>query len=71
VARWAYRCGVPFEINQAFLRALGTGTFDYRILTRGALVAQEFDVFDPYHAAMFAAIWSKPQDIVTETGRHF
>jgi hypothetical protein len=28
-ARWAHRYGVPFEINQAFLTALGTGTFDH------------------------------------------
>jgi 2-hydroxychromene-2-carboxylate isomerase len=69
VARWAHRYGVLFEINQAFLRALGTGTFDYQTLTRGALVAQEFDIFAPYNAAMFAAIWGKPQDIVTEGGR--
>jgi hypothetical protein len=58
-ARWAHRYGVPFEINRAFLTALGTGTFDYQILTRGAPVARDFD------AAMFAAIWSKPQDIGT------
>jgi 2-hydroxychromene-2-carboxylate isomerase len=69
VARWAHRYGVPFEINQAFLTALGTGTFDHQILTRGALVAQEFDAFAPYNAAMFAAIWGKPQDIMTEGGR--
>jgi 2-hydroxychromene-2-carboxylate isomerase len=68
-ARWAHRYGVPFEINQAFLTALGTGTFDYQILTRGALVAQELDVFALYNAAVFAAIWGKPQDIVTEEGR--
>ena len=68
-ARWAHRYGVPFEINQAFLTALGTGTFDYQILTRGALVAQELDVFAPYNAAMFSAIWGKPQDIVSEVGR--
>jgi 2-hydroxychromene-2-carboxylate isomerase len=69
VARWAHRYGVPFEINQAFLTALGTGTFDHQILTRGALVAQEFDAFAPYNAAMFAAIWGKPPDIMTEGGR--
>jgi 2-hydroxychromene-2-carboxylate isomerase len=68
-ARWAHRYDVPFEINQAFLTALGTGTFDYQILTRGALVAQELDVFAPYNTAVFAAIWGKPQDIVTEGGR--
>src|SRR3979411_2088125 len=68
-ARWAHRYGVPFEINQAFLTALGTGTFDYQILTRGALVAQELGVFALYNAAMFSAIWGKPQDIVSEVGR--
>jgi 2-hydroxychromene-2-carboxylate isomerase len=68
-ARWARRYGVPFEINQAFLAALGTGTFDYQVLTRGALVAKELDVFALYNAAMFEAIWGKPQDIVTEVGR--
>ena len=68
-ARWAHHYGVPFEINQAFVTALGTGMFDYQILTRGALVAQELDVFARYNAAMFAAIWGRPQDIVTEEGR--
>src|SRR4030081_399318 len=68
-ARWAHRYDVPFEINQAFLTALESGTFDYQILTRGALVAQELDVFAPYNAAMFSAIWGKPQDIVSEVGR--
>jgi 2-hydroxychromene-2-carboxylate isomerase len=68
-ARWAHRYGVPFEINQAFFAALGTGTFDYQILTRVGLVAQEFGVFALYNAAVFAAIWGKPQDIVTEGGR--
>ena len=68
-ARWARRYGVPFEPNRAFLATLGTGTFDYQILTRGALVAQELDLFAPYSAAMFAALWGKPQDIVTESGR--
>jgi 2-hydroxychromene-2-carboxylate isomerase len=68
-ARWAHRYGVPFEINQAFLAAMRSGTFDYQILTRGALVAQELDVFARYNAAMLAAIWGRPQDIVTEGGR--
>jgi 2-hydroxychromene-2-carboxylate isomerase len=68
-ARWARRYGVSFEPNRAFLATLGTGTFDYQILTRGALVAQELDLFAPYNAAMFAALWGKPQDIVTEGGR--
>jgi 2-hydroxychromene-2-carboxylate isomerase len=39
VARWAHRYGVPFEINQAFLTALGTGTFDYQPPTRGPRIA--------------------------------
>jgi 2-hydroxychromene-2-carboxylate isomerase len=68
-ARWAHRYGVPFKINQGFLAALRSGSFDYQILTRGALVAQELGVFAPYNAAMFAAIWGEPQDIVTEAGR--
>ena len=68
-ARWARRYGVSFEPNRAFLATLGTGTFDYQILMRGALVAQELDLFAPYSAAMFAALWGKPQDIVTEDGR--
>jgi 2-hydroxychromene-2-carboxylate isomerase len=68
-ARWTHRYGVPFEINQALFAALGTGTFYYQILTRGGLVAQKFDIFALYNAALFAAIWSKPQDIVTEGSR--
>ena len=39
VARWAHRYGVPFEINQALLTALGTGTFDYQPPTRGPRIA--------------------------------
>jgi 2-hydroxychromene-2-carboxylate isomerase len=68
-ARWGHRYGVPFKINQALLAALGTGTFDYQILTRGGIVAQKLDVFALYNAAVFAAIWGKPQDIVTEGSR--
>ena len=67
--RWARRYGIPYEPNRAFLAALGTGSFDYQVLTRGALVAQELDLFAPYNTAMFAAIWAKPQDIVTADGR--
>jgi 2-hydroxychromene-2-carboxylate isomerase len=68
-ARWAQRYGIPFEINQAFLAALRTRAFDYQILTRGALVADELGAFARYNEAMFAAIWGKPQDVVTEDGR--
>ena len=68
-ARWAQRYGIPFEINQAFLAALRTRAFDYQILTRGALVADELGAFARYNEPMFAAIWGKPQDVVTEDGR--
>jgi hypothetical protein len=49
-ARWAHRYGVPFEINQAFLTALGTGTFDHQILTRGALPVRSQALNDTHHA---------------------
>jgi 2-hydroxychromene-2-carboxylate isomerase len=68
-ARWARRYGVPFEVNEDFLKALRNGTFEYQILTRGALVALTVGVFESYNAAVFAAIWAKPEDVVTEHGR--
>jgi len=59
----------PSRSTKRFSRRWGRGRLTYQILTRGGLVAQKFDVFALYNAAVLAAIWGKPQDIVTEGNR--
>lgn len=56
IPRWVRRYGVPFTLNPSFpmqtLHAM-----------RGALAAQEQDVFAAYHAALFRAAWGEPRNL--------
>jgi 2-hydroxychromene-2-carboxylate isomerase len=68
--RWAKHYGVPLQLNRPFMSAIGDGSFDYQVLTRGALLAQDLGVFECYNAAIFRALWADPQDLVSEAGRN-
>jgi 2-hydroxychromene-2-carboxylate isomerase len=67
--RWAARYGVPFEINSALFDAARNGAFEWKLLTRGALVAQTAGLMTEYVAAIFRAIWATPADLMSDEGR--
>lgn len=60
VARWVKRYSLPFRMNPVFpqntLKAL-----------RLALVAQDEDVFEDVHPALFEAMWVDGKDLANET----
>jgi len=55
-ARWAALYGVPLEINWALLAAARDGSFEWHVLTRGALVARDLGLMEAYSTAVFGAI---------------
>lgn len=65
LARWARRYGVGFAVNDRF-REIDSIVL---VLARGAVAAQELNVFEAYHAAMFDACWRDNGDVVSEAGR--
>jgi 2-hydroxychromene-2-carboxylate isomerase len=68
-ARWAALYGVPLEINWALLAAARDGSFEWHVLTRGALVARNLGLIEAYSTAVFGAIWAEPADLTSEQGR--
>jgi 2-hydroxychromene-2-carboxylate isomerase len=68
-ARWAALYGVPLEINWALLAAARDGSFEWHVLTRGALVARDLGLMEAYSTAVFGAIWAEPADLTSEQGR--
>jgi 2-hydroxychromene-2-carboxylate isomerase len=69
VTRWAHKHGIAFSPNQLLLQALGAGTFDGTLLTCAGLAAQELGVFDRVNDALFNAVWTADDDLLTEEGR--
>jgi 2-hydroxychromene-2-carboxylate isomerase len=59
LARWCARYHVPFKLNPHLQG-------DHSLTLRGALVAQEMNLEDQYHRAMFSAFWT---DAVNVTDR--
>ena len=55
-ARWAALYGVPLEINWALRAAARDGSFEWHVLTRGALVARDLGLMEAYSTAVFGAI---------------
>jgi 2-hydroxychromene-2-carboxylate isomerase len=68
-ARWAALYGVPLEINWALRAAARDGSFEWHVLTRGALVARDLGLMEAYSTAVFGAIWAEPADLTSEQGR--
>ncbi|ABS65247.1 DSBA oxidoreductase [Parvibaculum lavamentivorans DS-1] len=68
-ARWAKRLGIPMATNAEFWTALLAGKLDGKLLTRGAMAAQELGLAGAYNDAIFNAVWKTPRDIVTAEGR--
>jgi 2-hydroxychromene-2-carboxylate isomerase len=68
-ARWAALYGVPLEINWALRAAARDGSFEWHVLTRGALVARGLGLMEAYSSAVFGAIWAEPADLTSEQGR--
>jgi 2-hydroxychromene-2-carboxylate isomerase len=51
------------------MTAAMSGRFEWQVLTRGALVARNIGLLAAYNAAVFRAIWSEPDDLISESGR--
>jgi 2-hydroxychromene-2-carboxylate isomerase len=68
-ARWAALYGVPLEINWALLSAARDSSFEWHVLTRGALVARDLGLMEAYSTAVFGAIWAEPADLTSEQSR--
>jgi 2-hydroxychromene-2-carboxylate isomerase len=68
-ARWAALHGVPLEINWALRAAARDGSFEWHVLTRGALVARDLGLMEAHSTAAFGAIWAEPADLTSEQGR--
>lgn len=66
--RWAKVYGLPMQPNVAYLTAIQTNAADGRDLLCGALLAQDFDMFERYHTAVFKAVWGEPVDLVSDPG---
>jgi 2-hydroxychromene-2-carboxylate isomerase len=67
--RWAARRGIALQINWPLMTAAMSGRFEWQVLTRGALVARNIGLLAAYNAAVFRAIWSEPDDLISESGR--
>jgi 2-hydroxychromene-2-carboxylate isomerase len=59
----------PLEINWALRAAARDGSFEWHVLTRGALVARDLGLMEAYSTAVFGAIWAEPADLTSEQGR--
>lgn len=56
IQRWANRYGLPMTFNPHF-------PVNTLAAMRGALVARERGEFEPYHRAMFRAMWQEKRDL--------
>lgn len=68
-ARWAALYQVPFAPNAGLFQAMRAGELDGALLVRAALAAQQLDVFDTLHPALFAAVWAGEDDLASASGR--
>ncbi|WLB86834.1 2-hydroxychromene-2-carboxylate isomerase [Bradyrhizobium japonicum] len=67
--RWAKHYGVPFTPNGGLMRAMGAGRFDGMLLSCAGLAAQELNIFNNAHKALFEAIWASTCDLTAEADR--
>lgn len=58
--RWAKRYGVPFAPNPFSFRS------NTLRLMRGATASLRLGVFEPFHRAVFEAVWGDPRDLGEE-----
>jgi 2-hydroxychromene-2-carboxylate isomerase len=67
--RWAKHYGVAFSPNRDLMKAMGAGTFDGTMLSRAGLAAQQLNVFDKAHKALFEAVWASGADMSNDADR--